>query len=234
MRPQDFRIDDLHDAVLTVGDDGFRSVPLLGGPDLVLVAQHIDPATLQVSANDAFYADAMGLWWLTLDGRVAPTLVGPGGARWLTTAPDGEFVYSRDSATRYTGGAGDGWIGDWRFMERGRTIRFNLAGDRIFFLEHAATIGNYGDLHSVGNDDVLLATNVHAFAVLPDDRVLAVENAVYAGAWNRLVVIDQAERIKRWVVPSAADFVMVPGGKEMIVDVVSGASGYDILRVPTP
>lgn len=234
MRPQDFRIDDLHGAVLTIGDDGLREVPLAGGPDVVLAPQKVDPTTLQISGNDAFYSDAMGVWWLTLDGMTPPTLIGPGGARWLATAPDGEFVYSRDSATRYTGGAGDGWIGNWRFMERGRNIRFNAAGDRIYFLEHAATIGNYGDLHSVGNDDVLLATNVHAYAVLDDGRVVAVENAVYAGAWNRLVVINQAEGIKRWVVPSAADFVMVPGGKDMIVDVVSGASGYDILRVPAP
>jgi hypothetical protein len=36
------------------------------------------------------------------------------------------------------------------------------------------------------------------------------------------------------VVPSATDFLIAPGGQELIVDVVSGASGFDILRVPAP
>jgi hypothetical protein len=36
------------------------------------------------------------------------------------------------------------------------------------------------------------------------------------------------------VVPSATEFLLAPGGGEIIADVVSGASGYDILRLPAP
>jgi hypothetical protein len=74
---------------------------------------------------------------------------------------------------------------------------------------------------------------VHAYDELPDGRVLAIENHVYAGTWNRLVVIDEAAGQKRWVMPGTAEFFLVPGGRELIADVVDGL-GYDIFRLPAP
>jgi hypothetical protein len=230
--PTVFFIDDVNAAVVTAGDDGLRSIPLAGGPENVL-AGHIGD-TLQVVGEDVFWPDSGGLFWVRLDGSVPPTLIAAGGARLLATSPDGQVVYSRDDALRYTRGAGDGWIGDWRFMERGRTVRFAPDGKRVYFLEHAATVGDFGDLTSadLGGLPRLLSINVHNYAVLADGRVLALENAVLVGVWNRLVVFDEAAGTKKWVVPAAADFVMTPAGDQMLVDVVSGASGYDILRVP--
>ena len=230
--PTLFFIDDVNAAVVTAGDDGLRSIPLAGGPATVLSEKIGD--TLQVIGEDVFWPDSAGLFWVRLDGSVPPTLIAAGGARILATTPDGQVVYSRDSAIRYARGAGDGWIGDWRFMERGKSVQFAPDGKRLYFLEHAATVGDFGDLTSadLGGLPQLLSINVHNFAVTGDGRVLAIENAVFAGAWNRLVVIDENANTKKWVVPSAADFVMVPGGDQMLVDVVSGASGYDILRVP--
>ena len=236
-RPPAFVLDNLHDAVLTVGEDGFRSVPLSDGPDLVLAPTGFDPATLTLASGAAYYASGGSLWQVPLDGSAAAAAIAPGGARLLTLGPHGEIVYSRDPGTRYAGGAGDGWLGDGRLMERGRLLRFGQDGARVLFLEHAATIGTYGDLTSVALPDgapVTLGLNVHAYRELPDHRVLAVENAVYAGSWNRLVVIDQAAGTKHWVVPSTVDFVLLPGAQDLIADVVSGASGYDILRVPVP
>jgi hypothetical protein len=163
--------------------------------------------------------------------------VQPGAARLLTQGPNGEITFSKDPRNRYAGNAGDGWVGDWRFMERGRFARWSGDGARIHFLEHAATVGTYGDLTSVsvpGGAPRTLAINAHEYDELPDHRILAVENAVYAGAWNRLVVIDEAADTKHWVVPSAVDFFLVNNGSELVADVVSGASGFDVVRVPAP
>lgn len=235
-RPFDFFIDNPHQAVLTVGDDGFRSVPLGGGPDLVLSSDSFDPSTLLILGDDAYYTDA-GLWHVPLDGSAAAQLVAPDAQRLWVTGPAPQIATSRDPGNRYAGGAGDGWVGDWQFMQRGRVVRWSGDGTRIRFLEHAATLGVYGDLTSVlvpGGAPSTLGLNVHSYAELPDGRLLAVENAVYAGDWNRLVVIDEAAQTKHWVVPSAADFFLVPGGGPIVADVVSGASGFDIFAVPAP
>ncbi len=237
MRPVSFQIDDDHHAVLTAGDDGLRSVPLDGSPERVLSAAPFDPATLLVDKGTAFYQSGGVIFQVPLDGSAAPAAVQDRAARLLLRGPNGELVYSRDPPARYVAGAGDGWLGDWNFMQRGRIVRWSGDGKRIRFLEHAATVGTYGDLTSVavpGGAPVTLGINVHAFDELADGNVLAIENAVYAGAWNRLVVIDEAGHHKRWVVPSAVDYVLTPDAHEIIVDVVSGASGYDILRVPAP
>jgi hypothetical protein len=164
-------------------------------------------------------------------------LAQPTAARLLSLGPQGELVYSRDPPNRYVGGAGDGWIGETNFMQRGRLVTWSADGTRLRFLEHAATLNTYGDLTSVVSPNgppVTLGINVHAFDELPDGRVLAIENHVFAGSWNRLVVIDEAAGTKHWVVPQAAEFFLVPGGREIIADVVSGASGYAIARVPAP
>ena len=85
-----------------------------------------------------------------------------------------------------------------------------------------------------GGAPLSLGLNVHSYAELPDGRVLAIENHAQAGVWNRLVVIDEALLTKKWVVPSAAEFFLVPDRSEIVADVISGASGYDIYRVPAP
>jgi hypothetical protein len=238
MRPETFFIDNQHRAVLTVGDDGLRAVPLTGGPDVVLSSLDVDATTLWLDGDRIFFAAAGGLWRAPLiGGGSAPAVeVQPGAARLLALGPRGELVYSRDPVSRYAGGAGDGWLGDRRFMERGRLLRWSGDGTRLRFLEHAATLGTYGDLTSVAVADGMarvLGINVHNYDELPDGRVLAIENAVYAGTWNRLVVIDEATGEKRWVAAAAADFSRVPDGPQVLIDAVSGASGVDILRLPS-
>ena len=39
----------------------------------------------------------------------------------LALGPDQSVCYSRDPPSLYGGGIGDGWLGDWNFMERGRS-----------------------------------------------------------------------------------------------------------------
>jgi hypothetical protein len=234
-RPSDWFIDDARQAVLTFGDDGIRSVPLDGSAERVLSPANIDVSTLSLVDDTLYYGDAGGLWQVLLDGSAPARLAQPGGVRLWAATP--QLTYSKDPRSKYAGGAGDGWVGDWRFMERGRFPRWSSDGARIHFLEHAATVGTYGDLTSVsvpGGAPRLLAVNTHEYDELPDHRILAVENAVYAGEWNRLVIIDEDANTKHWVVPSAVDFLLVNNGTELVADVVSGASGYDIVRLPAP
>jgi hypothetical protein len=237
VRPDFFLIDEAHRAALTVGDDGFRSVPLDGSAERVLATTTFDPATLLVDGGDAFYQADGVIYEVPLDGSAPPALVQSNAARPLAIGPAGQLVYSRDPPDRYVAGAGDGWLADSSFMQRGRVLRWSVDGSRIRFLEHAATLGTYGDLTSVsvpGGKPVTLGINVHAFDELADGRVIAVEDAVYTGVWNRLVLIDEAAQVKSWLVPSVADFMLTPDRRQIVVDVVSGASGYDILRVPAP
>jgi hypothetical protein len=254
-RPHDFFIDNKRGALVTIGDDGFRAVPLAGGPDVVLDPIGFDPPTLALRPapffrdrtlsqwplpstqfDFAFYARADGVWQVPLDGSAPPSLIQPGAARLIQLGPRGEVIYSHDPPSRYAGGAGDGWLGDRQLVERGRLGVFSGDGARYRFLEHAATLGTYGDLTSVGvagGASITLGINVHFYDELPDGRVLAIENFVYSGNWNRLVVIDEVAGSKHWVVPSTSEFFLIPGGRELIANVVDG-QGFDILRVPAP
>ena len=85
-----------------------------------------------------------------------------------------------------------------------------------------------------GSAPFLLGINVHAYYELPDARLLAIENHVYNGSWNRLVVIDESAQTKKWVMPAVTDFLITPDNQEFIADVVSGATGFDILRANVP
>ncbi len=237
-RPLAWFLDDDRDQIVTAGDDGLRAVPWDGRAEKLLWAGAVDPAAVRTSDDGtAWFGVDGGLWRVPLDGSAPATLAQANAARLLALGPNGEIAYSRDPADRYAGGAGDGWLGDWSYMGRGRLLRWSGDGKRLRFLEHAATIGVFGDLTSVtvpGGAPTVLGINVHMYAETDDGRVLAVENRVYAGAWNRLVVIDEAAGTKKWVVPSATEFLLVPDRGEVIADVVSGASGYDILRAKIP
>jgi hypothetical protein len=138
--------------------------------------------------------------------------------------------------------AGDGFLGDVQFMERGRRVIASADGGRLHFLEHAARTGTVGDLVTVPTPPQagpaatprLLALNVHQYDQLPDGRLLAVENHAFVGTWNRLVVIDPVRATKRLVQEGVHEYFLLPGRTEALIDVVSGASGYDIHRAPIP
>jgi hypothetical protein len=235
-REPDYYVDNARAAVLTVGASGLRSVPLDGSPERVLAPDAIDPATLALGSDDAWWSNG-NLYTVPLDGSTPPVVVQADADRLLALGPKGQILYSRDPADRYVQGAGDGWLAAWRFMDRGLFPTFNADGTRLHWLEHAATDGGYGDLRSVpvaGGTPLVLGLNVHEWAELDDGRVLAVENHVQTAIWNRLVIVDEQAQVKRWVVPSATDFFLVPGGSELIADVVTGEQTFDIVRVKVP
>jgi hypothetical protein len=237
-RAFNFFFDNAHDAIVTYGDDGVRGVGLDGSMDLPYTADVVvDPNSVALSLTDVFYATRAGLWDAPLDRSAPPRLVQPNAVRARAVGPHGDVVYGYDPSTLYAGNAGDGWLGDWKFMQRGRFCRFSADGQRLHFLENAATLSVYGDLTTATSPHApvrTLSLNVHAYDELNDGRLLAIENAIQPGVWNRLVVIDEVAGERRWVVPSAAEFILLPGKTELIVDVVTGPNGYDILRVPAP
>jgi hypothetical protein len=240
---------DSRGGTVIVGDEhGVRAVPLSGvHARWTLVAGDYDPSSLTLAHNALFYQQSGSLYMVPLDGSAPPRQLRADAARLLSLPPrfpdDARFVYSRDPASRYVNGAGDAWLGDARVMERGRLLRFSADATRLFFLEHAAQAATVGQLETVAlpppghdgaGDPVVLGANVHQYSELPDGRVLAVENHALAGEWNRLVAIDPATQSARRVLDATHEYQLLPDGSEAIADVISGASGYDIYRVPIP
>jgi hypothetical protein len=127
----------------------------------------------------------------------------------------------------------DGWVDGWRFMERGRNVGF-LSGDRIAFLERAATSEGAGELHvaEVGGEPVRLLRNVVEWKELPDGRILAVGHAAWAGAHNRLVVIDLVRGEARLIATGIGRFRLL--GPDTVLGrlAVSASESYVPLRIP--
>src|SRR5437867_3944638 len=82
-----------------------------------------------------------------LDGKRQAGVSVTRAERLLGFTNDQRPVYTRDPSDKYQGGVGDGWIGDWRFMERGWDVEETDAG-RLRWLDHAARAQNIGDLLS--------------------------------------------------------------------------------------
>ena len=156
--------------------------------------------------------------------------------RVLGVGGDETVLYSQDPDNKYIYGVGDGWIGDWRFATRGRL--FYLSGDRkkMRWLENAAQGGGIGELRSapIGGAATPLARNVYNYDELDGGRLLAAANHAYRGTQNRIVVIDDTRKEARWVADRADDYSFIPGSTDLLVDIVTGASTSDLVRVPLP
>jgi hypothetical protein len=236
-RPINLLLDSPRSALLTVGNDGFRSVPLNGSSEHLFSPDGFDATSLLVDKDLAYFPDGGSLWSIPLDGSAAPKMVQVNAARALLVGPNGEVVYSHDPGDRYVFGAGDGWLGSWNFMNRGQLLTWSHVGNRLYFLENAAMLDTVGNLMAAtvpGGVPQPLGINVHDYAELPDGRILSLENHVFEGTWNRLVVIDETAGTKKWVSPATAEFLYVPDANVIIADVVVSADGYDILRIPVP
>jgi hypothetical protein len=225
-------------ALVCGSNAGLVIVPIDGSAARALGASGGDTLTAQISidGNIVYYTNAAGLWSATLDGSSAPVLIAAGAAR-LLAEQDGQVAYSTNPENQYVNGAGDGYVGARQLMTRGIGLSFSFDNTRAHFLEDAATLDGEGDLTVIGvasGAPETLALNATEYAELPDGRVLAIEDAVFTGTFNRLVIIDEAAQTKHWVTPSTAAFLLTPDSSEMVVDVVTSSSGYDILRVPTP
>jgi hypothetical protein len=210
-------------------------LPIPGGPRQSVVAASGGLSTW------LYYSIAGELRRVPIDGFSAPERVlDHDVARVLQIFGADLISYSQDSSDRYIYGVGDGWIGDWRFMERGRAANLSIDKKKMFFLENAAQQGGIGTLTSapLNGTAVPLARNVYQYDELDDGRLLASSNHAFRGTQNRIITIDEARGEARWVVDQAAQYSFIPGSSDgsvdLLVDIVTGASSYDLMRVPLP
>lgn len=243
-------LDDNRKVVFTVGNNGVRAVPIDGKPPLILDPTGADSDSFWLDWTYGYYLlpDSDVLRRVKLDGSAPPEVLdqGHGLRRVLDIGPDDQLVYSTDPWGRYAYGAGDGWIGSWRFMERGLSARFSTDGKRLRWVERAAQQGGIGDLYAVdlsgtppgtsapATPPSLLSRNVRQWDELRDGRLLVVENHAQRGVWNRLVTIDEKTRTAQWVCPGAHQWRYVPSSNDVLVDVISTATAWDIVRMPIP
>jgi hypothetical protein len=237
------------DQLLTCGDDGLRLV------DLDFATASTDGTPPKEQVLDAMPCDDRGAlfvryvekqWWVyygndtqllrvPLDGG-SSELVLDGGRRPLAFLDDGRIMFSKTPADTYVNGAGDGWLDGWNFMQRGLDAGMSLDNKRVRWLERAAKPNGAGELLSaeLGQEPITLALNSRRWEELADGRVLADANHAFRGTQNRIVVIDEKTRRGQWVASQAGNYSHIPGTNDLLVDVVSGPTGYDIIRVPIP
>jgi len=139
----------------------------------------------------------------------------------------------------YVNGAGDGWVGRWRFMERGYGARFTDDGEAMTFLDHAATVNGAGQLIQAPlygrSPPINLARNVTRWDMLPDGRILAASNHAFDGTQNRVVLVDVEHGEARLLAESAVDVQLIPGRNEALIEKYGTTSGEHLLvRVPIP
>ena len=230
---------------VTCGADGVRVVFVDGvTPELVLDGDICKPALLAQAGGYVYYDVGTTVRKAKLDGSEAPqSLFDFGQARVLTIATPGDHIlYSTDPADRYVHSAGDGWLGGWKFMQRGLGATFSSDRTALYWLDHAAQGTGAGDFMTVklpgpgvpGGTPTTLAKNTRQFSFLSDGRILADENRANNGTWNRIVLIDEARAHKQYVVVGANHYSPIPQSSDYIVDVVSGATGHDVARVSLP
>jgi hypothetical protein len=204
-----------------------------------------NPSILRLSSGSILYLRQDGLREISESG-VARLLVPAPIGQLLAVGPNGSLVYSSDPPLTYGAGIGDGWIGDWRFMNRGRRPTYSIdAADpanadraRIRWQENAARSDNSGELMSArlaardSERPLLLAKNVRQWLEVRPGRLYTIANAAGRGVYNRMIVIDEDKREAQWVIDSARDFLRVPGQNVIIALVVHGQIGFDVYRVP--
>ena len=238
VRPDTLAYDRARKALITCGTDGVRSVPVDASPERVLDPDACDETQgLGFHRGRAVYVAGHQLRSVPLDGSQAPSVLLPAGERVLAFGPNDEIVFSTDSEDKYVTGAGDGWLGDWRFMDRGHDVRYSDDNTRLRWLEHSAKPSGVGDLESAlvpKGAQLTLARNVRQWEELSDGRILAVDDHAFRGEQNRVVVIDEQAGAAHWVAAQSHEYVHVPGTDDLLVDVVTGATTYDIVRVTVP
>jgi hypothetical protein len=230
---------------VTCGPDGVRVVFVDGKtPEVVIDSDLCKSALLGLANGYVYYEVATSIRKAKLDGSAPPaTLWDFGMARVLNIVTPQDFiVYSTDPADRYVHGAGDGWLAGWKFMQRGLAVTFTDDRQGIYWLENAAQGSGTGNLKTVklagpgvpGGNATTLSLNTREFTRLADGRILADENRANNGTWNRVVVIDEARGHKQYVAVGANHPSPIPQSSDYIVDVVTGATGHDVVRVPLP
>jgi hypothetical protein len=235
IRPGAAAFDLSGDTLLLCGASGLVAVPARGGAERVLDRDACDPGGgITSDASFVYYGTASGVRRVSLDGIDAPQVIAPSGLRALAFG-SGTIAYSREPNDFYAHEAGDGLVGGWQFMRRGVDVRFSPSG-KLHWLEDAAKSIPIGDLHSavVGGAPTKLALNVRDYDVLADQRIIAADQQPFRGAFNRVILIDEAAGQARYVADHASGYNLIPGTTDVLVDLYTGPDTFDIVRVPLP
>jgi hypothetical protein len=263
--PDGTLIDGSQGTILSCSKDGLRSTPIVAGaadkvcPEdptggdlrevtlrpglrgprdctIVIDARGCGP-DYTYNSDTIYYFVGDSMWRVRRDLTNAPTEVASlSGVRLLAIGSREQIVYSRDPASRYIYGVGDGWLGGWKFMERGHVTNFSRDQSKIRWLEHAAQEGGVGDLYSaaINGTPRRLQRNVSDYNELGDGRVLCSSDSAFRGVQNRVVVVDEKAGTAQWVVDQASRYQQIPGTNDLLVDIVTGASTSDLMRVSIP
>jgi hypothetical protein len=176
--------------------------------------------------------------------------------RILGSCQDLPIAYSFDPIARYGPGVSDGWIGDYRFMERGRELRYDPACQWAFFKEHAADVRKLGELRALplppsgqptaaSPAPLRLGRNVGFNRVAPDGRLLAVVDLGVVGPQNRVQLIDPDRRqaqnlLSSLAVVTGALFIgsLLPDRREVLLEArdqdPGRQTGLLLLTLPPP
>jgi hypothetical protein len=243
-----YRPSDRAGALVVCNDTGLSLVPFDGSTPRVLdgdtcasLFQNEGASPVSIVAGALYYLAFLGadteLRRVPLDGSAPPTAVydghglifdlGPPGALYSTTP----FIF--DGETDAT----DGWLGNWQFMERGRGAKFDATFSRIHWLEHTAREYSVGDLLSAPvtqGDSRPLALNVADFRELSDGRLLAADDQAFLGPQNRVVVIDEAAGVARWVADRAVSFTGIPGTTDLAIQLIRDDGDFELVQLPLP
>lgn len=234
--------------MLTCGDQkdpmavqGLRVVPLdsstggSGGDPLVLDPE-CSPGALWISGGQVYYTVREEMRRVPLSGGKPEVVFNSKGRQVLLFGPNNALVYSTTPPQTFRGNAGDGWLGEWRFMDRGRLPSFSNDGKRMRWLENAATIAGSGTLKvaPIGGEARTLAQNVWAYSEIGDGRLLTVANYAFFGTQNRIIAIDEAAGHAQWVADSASYFTYIPGSTDILVYLTRSNLTFDLVRVPIP
>jgi hypothetical protein len=252
--PGDLRVDDADHAILGCDDGGLRVVDLRAPPDTP--PRVLDSGACMVIESASLWRGLAGrvAYWsgpplapmsrllvVPFDGSAPPRLLfeeAMGLEALAVSATAAAYTHNAPTGFPMVGDASDGWIGDWRFMERGRFASFSADGTRIRWLEHSARDYPSGDLLSApatGGDALRLAANVYEYDELGDGRVIAADNQAFAGPQNRVIAIDERHRIARRIAEGASSFYLLPGSPDaLVVALVSAVDGYELARVDLP
>jgi hypothetical protein len=237
--PKLLALDEARQLLVACGMNGLSLVPVDGSEGMQVIDDEPcnEGGLLWLYGSTTVYQGLDGtVKRVPSDGSGPPVVVLPGDKRFLGFGPSDVVLFSTDPIDRYVAGAGDAWLNDWRFMQRGRNIQFSHDATKVRWLEFAAQPSAVGDLLSapIGGPPVRLGRNVRRYDEVGDGRVLASANRAFRGTQNRVVVVDEQAGAAYWVADAAADYVRIPGSTDVLVDVISGPSGFDIVRVPVP
>lgn len=235
-------------ALFCCGKRGLVRLDLVPGTAQTLDPMPCQAALLRLSGGAVYYGRDGALYTVDAAGGTPAYVALPTGGEpvgqllGVGPGPERALAYSLNPALLYGPGIGDGWLGDWQFMQRGRRPTWSVDSEasRIRWLENAARSDSTGELMSalIADRDrvrpLMLARNVRQWLEVSPGRVLAISNAAGRGVYNRLIDIDENRGEAHWLVDSARDFIRIPGTDDLIVRIVHGQAGYDVYRVPIP